>query len=210
MAKGANVARVLMVMAFRLAVLGLVAAMPAAPAAAQFSDSYNFLKAVRDKDVLKAKGFLDKPGSVIVNTKDRDTGETALHIVTKRRDTPWMGFLLQNGADPNARDPDGNTPIILAASTGFADGVRVLIAGRAQVDAANNRGETALIKSVLVRDAPSARLLLDQGADPDRPDNLTGQSARDYAARDTRAGQLAKLLQDAPKKGPSKVTGPSL
>ena len=28
--------------------------------------------------------FLDKPGSTIINTKDRDTGETALHIVAKR------------------------------------------------------------------------------------------------------------------------------
>jgi uncharacterized protein len=204
------VVRGVMAMAMRVAAFGLVAAIPAIPAAAQFSDSYNFLKAVRDKDVLKAKGFLDKPGSVIVNTKDRDTGETALHIVTKRRDPPWMGFLLQNGADPNARDGEGNTPIILAASTGFSDGVRVMIAGRAQVDAANNRGETALIKAVLVRDPASARLLLDHGADPDRPDNLTGQSARDYAARDTRAGQMARLLADAPKKGATKSTGPSL
>ena len=200
----------MMAVVLRVAAVALVAAVPAPPAAAQFSDSYNFLKAVRDKDVFKAKGFLDKPGSVIVNTRDRDTGETALHIVTKRRDTPWMGFLLQNGADPNARDAEGNTAIILAATSGFSDGVRLMIAGKAQVDAANNRGETALIKSVLVRDAASARMLLDTGADPDRSDNQTGQSARDYAARDTRAGQLAKMLADAPKKGAKKMTGPSL
>ncbi len=194
----------------RTVVLMLLALFSAVPAAAQFSDSYNFLKAVREKDVLKAKGFLDKPGSVIVNTKDRDTGETALHIVTKRRDTPWMGFLLQNGAEPNARDGEGNTPIIIAASTSFSDGVRVMIAGKAQVDAANSRGETALIKAVLVRDAASAKLLLDFGADPDRPDNLTGQSARDYAARDPRAGQVAKLLADAPKKSTKTLSGPTL
>lgn len=202
--------RNMMALAMRLLAFGLVASLPAVPAAAQFSDSYNFLKAVRDKDALKAKGFLDKPGSVIVNTKDRDTGETALHIVTKRRDPPWMGFLLQNNADPNARDTDGNTPIILAASTGFSDGVRLMIAGKAQVDAANNRGETALIKAVLVRDVASVQLLLEYGADPDRPDNLTGQSARDYAAQDPRAGQVAKLLAEAPKKAASKRTGPSL
>jgi len=202
--------RQMMALAIRVMALGLVASLAAAPAAAQFSDSFNFLKAVRDKDVLKAKGFLDKPGSVIVNTKDRDTGETALHIVTKRRDPPWMGFLLQNSADPNARDSEGNTPIILAASTGFSDGVRLMIAGKAQVDAANNRGETALIKAVLVRDPASVRLLLDYGADPDRPDNLTGQSARDYAAQDPRAGQVAKLLAEAPKKAAQKSIGPSL
>ena len=59
---------------------------------------------MRDKDVLKAKSLIDKPGSTIINARDGDTGETALMIAIRRRDTPWMGFLLQNGADPNLRD----------------------------------------------------------------------------------------------------------
>ena len=56
----------------------------AAPAAAQFSESFNFLKAVKDKDGAKATEILDKPGNTVVNTRDTDTGETGLHIVTNK------------------------------------------------------------------------------------------------------------------------------
>ena len=146
-------------------VMAAIALALAAPAAAQFSDGYNFLKAVRDKDVMKAKGFIDKPGSTIINARDGDSGETALMIAIKRRDTPWMGFLLQNGADPNLRDRDGNTPLGVAAMNAFPDGVRVMLASRAQVDGANNRGETPLIKAVHMRDATSVQYLLNAGAD---------------------------------------------
>lgn len=188
----------------------LMAVVPAGPVAAQFSDGYNFLKAVRDRDVLKAKGLIDKPGSTIVNTRDADTGETALMIAIKRRDTPWMGFLLQNGADPNLKDAAGNTPLLVAAMNGFPDGVRVMLVAKAQVDASNSRGETALIKAVQMRDTGSVQLLLAAGADPDRTDNQTGLSARDYAARDIRSGQLARIMAEAPKRGAKKSMGPSL
>jgi len=198
----------------RLAVvagLGLcMAIVPAGPAAAQFSDGYSFLKAVKDRDVLKAKGLIDKPGSTIVNARDADTGETALMIAIKRRDTPWMGFLLQNGADPNLKDGDGNTPLVAAAMNGFPEGVRALLAAKAQVDGSNGRGETALIKAVHMRDTGSVQMLLAAGADPDRTDNQAGLSARDYAARDIRTGQLAKIMAEAPKKGAKKSVGPSL
>ena len=190
--------------------IAAVALALAAPAAAQFSDGYNFLKAVRDKDVLKAKGLIDKPGSTIINARDGDSGETALMIAIKRRDTPWMGFLLQNGADPNLRDREGNTPLGIAALNAFPDGVRVMLAAKAQVDGANNRGETPLIKAVQMRDATSVQYLLNAGADPDRTDNLAGMSARDYAARDIRSGPIAKALAEAPKKGAKKSVGPSL
>ena len=191
-------------------VIAAVARALAAPAAAQFSDGYNFLKAVRDKDVMKAKGFIDKPGSTIINTRDGDNGDTALIIAVKRRDTPWMGFLLQNGADPNLADREGNTPLSVAAMNAFPDGVRVMLAVRAKVDDSNARGETPLIKAVHMRDAASVQYLLNAGADPDRTDNLAGMSARDYAARDIRNGPIAKLLAEAPKKGEKKSMGPSL
>ncbi|PZU44685.1 MAG: hypothetical protein DI568_15170 [Sphingomonas sp.] len=191
-------------------VIAAVALALAAPAAAQFSDGYNFLKAVRDKDVNKAKGFIDKPGSTIINARDGDNGDTALIIAIKRRDTPWMGFLLQNGADANLADREGNTPLSVAAMNAFPDGVRVLLAVRAKVDDSNSRGETPLIKAVHMRDATSVQYLLNAGADPDRTDNLAGMSAREYAARDIRNGPIAKLLAEAPKKGEKKSMGPSL
>jgi ankyrin repeat protein len=191
-------------------IAALLAVMPSGPAAAQFSDRYNFLKAVRDRDFLKARDYIDKPGSTIINLKDQDSGETALHIVTRRRDVPWLSYLLESGADPNQRDSEGNTPVVVAASSGFADGVKLLIAYKADVNVPNQQGETALIRAVQMRDLNAAKLLLDAGADPDRPDNLAGRSARDYAARDIRSGPLAKLLAEAPAVKKGGRMGPSL
>ena len=84
--------------------------MIASPAAAQFSDSYNFLKAVRDRKGEDAEKFLSEPGSVIINTRDGSTGETALHIVIQRRDSTWLGYLLQKGANPNLSDKKRHDP----------------------------------------------------------------------------------------------------
>src|SRR5687768_4999565 len=135
-----------------------------APAAAQFSDSYNFLKAVRDKDMYKAQQLARQPGSTVVNARDYTTGEQALHIVVKRRDYSFMSLLLYNGAAVDGQDKQRNTPLILAAGLGFPDGVRLLLARGANVNAANAQGETALIRAVQSLDVQAVRLLLDAGA----------------------------------------------
>jgi ankyrin repeat protein len=93
-------------------VAALLALALASPVAAQFSDSYNFLKAVRDRDVNKAIEMADKPGTTVVNTRDNDTGEAAVHIVTRRGDLGWLGLLYQKGANLNVKDREGNTPLI--------------------------------------------------------------------------------------------------
>lgn len=166
-------------------------------ALAQFSESYNFLKAVRDRDGTKATEILSKPGSVIVDTRDVSNGEAALHIVVKRRDATWLAFLLAKGAKPDIKDADGNTPLILATQIGFAEGADLLLNRRAQVDATNGQGETPLILAVQKRDVAMVRLLLASGANPAKTDRATGLSALDYAARDPRAGVILKLLQEA-------------
>ena len=182
----------------------------ATPAAAQFSESYNFLKAVKDKDAAKAKTALDVPGSTVVNAREGDSGDTALHIVIRRSDVPWLGFLLQGGADPNLRDRAGNTPLLLATINNFTEGVRILLLVQARVDLKNNSGETPLIKAVQARNVTVAKMLHDAGADPDIADNAAGYSARDYAMQDNRGGQLAKLLADAPRRKAKPVQGPQL
>ncbi|AMO70463.1 ankyrin repeat domain-containing protein [Sphingorhabdus sp. M41] len=186
----------------RFATLAAAAVSFSAPAAAQFSDSYNFLKAVKDRDGEEATKLLSQPGSVIVNTRDRSTGQTALHIVVDRRDNTWLGFLLQKGANPNLSDKEGTTPLMLATQLRFVDGVRTLLAKNAKVNDTNRQGETALILAVHIRDTELVRLLLANGADPDRPDTLAGKSARDYAKEDRRTAAILAEIEksDADKK----------
>ncbi len=179
----------------------------AGPAAAQFSDTYNFFKAVRDKDVQKAREILDKPGATVVNAREQATGDAPLHIVVRQRDLGWVGLLLQANADVNVRDRDGNSPLILAATGRFTEGVRVLIAVRAVIDQRNNAGETPLIKAVQANDLDDTKLLLDAGANPDLTDSSAGFSARQYAARGGRQAMI-KLLADAKPRSAAPMQGP--
>jgi uncharacterized protein len=194
----------------RVAAVGVaVAGLAAAPAAAQFTDAYNFLKAVKDKDGGKATEFLDKPGTTIVNVRDSDSGDTALLIAARRQDDVWIGFLVQRGADINARDRQGYSALMLAAGAGWSEGVRILVALRTQLDQQNRIGETALALAIQKRDAFVTKQLLDAGANPDITDN-SGASARSIAESDPRGAALARLLKEVPVKKARPVQGPSL
>jgi uncharacterized protein len=188
-----------MLMAVALATL-------AAPAAhAQFSDSYNFLKAVKDRKGEDAEKYINQPGSVIINTRDDVSGETALHIVVARRDTTWLSFLLAKGANANLADKKGVSPLMLATQYGYADGVNLLLKNKALVDATNRSGETALIRAVHLRNAEMVRILIKAGANPDKRDAVSGQSAREYAALDRRSNAILTIIEskgqsEAPKK----------
>ena len=57
-------------------------------------------------------------------------------------------------------------------------------------------GETPLIIAVQQRNLPIVRVLLGEGADPDRTDHAAGYSARDYATRDPRARDILKMIED--------------
>jgi uncharacterized protein len=197
----------------KLAFALLALSLSAVPAAAQFSDSYNFLKAVKDRKGEEAEKFINEPGSgaVIINTRDSSTGETALHIVTARRDSTWLGYLLGKGANPNLSDKKGLTPLMMATQLGWTDGAALLIKLKAQVDATNRSGETALIRAVQLRNAEMVRLLMKAGANPDKQDTVAGYSARDYAAQDGRASAILAIIEsggkdaEEPKKGEGKT-----
>jgi ankyrin repeat protein len=179
-------------------------------AQAQFSDGYNFLKAVKERDGAKATELIDRPGSTLINTKDYTSGETALHIVVKRRDTTWLGFLLSKGANPDVADSAGETPLLAAVQLRFVDAVRYLLAYKANINKANDNGETPLIRAVQLRDLALVRFLVAEGADPDKRDTLAGMSARDYAQRDGRTPGLVEALAGAKLKSSAPVQGPRL
>ncbi|KWV91032.1 hypothetical protein AUC45_06845 [Erythrobacter sp. YT30] len=157
-----------------------LAAVAALPVAAQlYSPGYEFLKAVKDRDGDAVTAMLNEPGTTIINTRDITSGESGLHIVVQRRDTLWVRFLIQRGADPNLRDNKGRTPIQIATTLNFVDGVEELIKGGAQIEVADSQGETPLIAAVHQRSVPLVARFLKEGANPDRNDN-SGRSARDY------------------------------
>lgn len=178
--------------------------------AQRFSEGYRFLEAIRKADGAEVTKILNNPATRIIDTRS-DAGEGALHIVVKRSDATYLGFLLAKGADPNIRDGQGETPMMTALLGGFVPGVELLLKRGGNVNLGNSRGETPLIRAVQLRNPEAVRLLLANGADPDQTDNVAGMSARDYARVDTRSPAVAKMMAEAPKVGPKKgVSGPKL
>lgn len=198
----------------RIAIIGaLLGAIAATPVAAQlFSEGYEFLKAVKERDGEAVTAALNEPGTTIVNTRDLTSGDTAMHIVTERRDVTWIRFLAQRGANPNIRNKKGVTPLQLAVTLGFTEGVEQLIKAGAEVEVTDSAGETPLIAAVHRRDAGLVRLLLEKGANPDRSDN-SGRTARDYANLMTGANSILAEFERADTaregKGESGNYGPS-
>lgn len=191
-------------------VMALAGLALSAPVCAQIggTNGENFLKAVREIDGDKATELLQANGSTVLSYRGAN-GETALTIVAQRRDSTWLGFLLSRGADANAGDNRGETPLLIAARLGWEDGAKTLLAVGARVDGANRLGETPLIVAVQVRQPALVRLLLEQGANPDKADRAAGFSARDYAKRDNRSTEIAKLIE-VTKPSKAIVAGPIL
>ena len=86
----------------------------------------------------------------------------ALAAALRDADAQAIGKLIEAGADVNARDAEGNTPLILAAFYASPRCVELLLDEGADPNAANRSGVTALIRAAT--DYEKARLLIDAGA----------------------------------------------
>lgn len=190
-----------------VAALGLVAV----PAVAQFSASFNFLQAVKDRNGEKANDAINSDKSVVA-TRDPKNGDTVTHIVVRRHDFQWLQFVLGNGAPIDSKNNDGLTPLMVAAQTGDMEAAHLLISIGANLNAVNNSGETPIIMAVHARDRAMAETLIANGADPKLKDNIAGKSAIDYASEDPRGTAIARILAAAkPKKAAScPIAGPMI
>ncbi|GAA1356547.1 ankyrin repeat domain-containing protein [Streptomyces beijiangensis] len=100
-------------------------------------------------------------------------------------DTKQVGALLRAGADPDAPDVDGETPLYAAAVQGATDNVRRLLAAGASPDAPSagpGSEGTALCAAACWGETEVVRELLAGGADPHlREDNGAGKTPLEWA-----------------------------
>ncbi len=100
--------------------------------------------------------------------------------------------LIQGGADVNATQPDGATPLHWAVFNVDYELARQLLRRRADPDVTNAYGSSPLSEAASIADLELMRMLLDAGANPDSP-NQDGQTALMLAIR-TGVTEAARLL----------------
>ena len=112
---------------------------------------------------IKAVKFLLQSGS---RHDIRDTeGRTALHFASK---TSVAALIQDAGADLNAKDDRGNTPLHASAQFGRQEVVEFLLSRKADVDSPNELGQSPLYMSMASGHPVICDQLIAEGADPYR------------------------------------------
>lgn len=107
-----------------------------------------------------------------------------LHSACSLGDYKKVQDLLENGADVNVRDDDGNTPMVSACFKGHVCIVELLLkCNRIKLDLCNYDGTTPLHAACLKGHKNIIQLLLDNGVSVDARDEK-GNSALFYACQD--------------------------
>lgn len=73
-----------------------------------------------------------------------EAGFTALHYACSGPDNGVTAWLIAQGADIDARSPNGSTPLMMAAGYGSPDSVEVLLQAGADTRLVNDKGLSAL------------------------------------------------------------------
>jgi ankyrin repeat protein len=146
-----------------------------------------------------AKMLIERGADVnVANTR----GQTRLWVAARYGDADVVEALLQAGADVNKADEDGYAPLSAAASAkahedGFAaitTITKMLIDHGADVNATNNRGETALVRAMIGDSADVVEALLQAGADVNKAD-ASGRLPLTVAANHSRWSNVTLLVR---------------
>jgi uncharacterized protein len=130
------------------------------------------------RDRMEMIGILVSYGAD-VNVLRVDGGFTALMMAGQIRDYEICKFLLEHGADPNAKKDEGTTALMM--STRNESVCELLLGYGAKANARNNDKSTALIDAAMRGDVRSCEVLIRRGAMIDARDEF-GRTALMLAA----------------------------
>jgi len=141
--------------------------------------AYVYIKDNEGNTLLHIYGGVNKIISLINNEYHinviNNKGETPLHkaCIQYNYVTNCLIYkLLKYGANINAQDNEGNTPLInLSRTAANKKNVVFLIEQGADISKANNKGETPLITACKYGKKEIVKILLDYGADINKQDN---------------------------------------
>lgn len=128
----------------------------------------------------------------------RTGGTTAWYLIMKSRSRGAAEALMLVGADPNRVLTQGMTPLHMALMV-FPDPLLIdsMLSGGADPNLSDGYGQTGLFYCLDKGSERVLKLLLDKGADPNRPDRVTGLAPLHRAAAIEDNLQVLALLVSA-------------
>jgi ankyrin repeat protein len=144
---------------------------------------------------LALAALLGAPPTAIAQETSADTSASALHWAAYRNDLPAAKRLLDEGADPNAANRFGVTPLHEAATVGNAEMLAAMLDAGGDANAAFGEGETVLMTAARAGDAESVRALLQHGANVDATEHWHGQTALMWAAIENHSDVVELLIE---------------
>jgi len=130
---------------------------------------------------------------VDINSVDQ-FGSTLLHVVAQSTGNRALTeYAINSGADIDALDAEGYTPLALACTSQFNGPVFALLDAGANPNASTTRHP--LLYAIVKRDVQLVKTLLDAGANTQAQDSATGMTPS-AAASLYGATTIAKLIED--------------
>lgn len=135
------------------------------------------------KDQVRAVAMLDDTPELL-NARCVHNG-SVIHFLTNENSEDGVRFLAERGADVNAFNKFGDSPLIDACTLGFESIAQLLIKHGANANAISSSYDTPVICAVRSGNAKIVDALLTAGADPDYR-SPTGKTIFDVLPRQTK------------------------
>lgn len=152
----------------------------------------DLVKAVRRNDARGVLGYLEKNSKLNRSTLE---GQSLLHVALDADAVDVAAVLLDQGSDPNEFDETtGEYPIHKACNHQNQEAICELIKNGAELNVYNREGKTPLLLTIQHRNADLAHLEMESGADPQKPDEFTGNTPLHQAVKVASDGIVNDLL----------------